>query len=133
MSRNGRLFWIVGDALELLQNVERLQRRFIAPDALQSVPCWEPPVDLYEQGNELRLLVALPGVDFSQLEVVLENGAVVVRGKRPMLPDLQRAAIYRLEIPYGYFERRIALPPGNYSLHEQFLEGGCLVLVLRHF
>jgi HSP20 family protein len=42
------------------------------------------------------------------------------------------AAIHRLEIPYGRFERRIPLPPGNYRLHEQFLEDGCLVLVLRH-
>jgi len=131
MSSN-RLFWIVGDALELLKNVERMQRRFIASDAVQPVPCWEPPVDLYEEGNELRLLVALPGVDFDQLQVAFENGSIVVRGKRPMHPASQRAAIYRLEIPYGSFERRISLPPGNFSLHEQFLQDGCLMLVLRH-
>jgi HSP20 family molecular chaperone IbpA len=127
-----RVLWIVGDALELLQNVERMQRRFVAADAAQPVPCWEPPVDLYEQGDELRLLVALPGVDFGQLEVVLEGGTVMVRGKRPMHPASQRAAIYRLEIPYGSFERRIALPPGNFTVQQQFLEDGCLVLVLRH-
>lgn len=126
-----RWFWIVGDALELLRNVERLQRRFVA-DAAQSVPCWEPPVDLYVQGDELRMLVALPGVDLGQLEVLIEDGSVVVRGKRPMHPAAQRAAIYRLEIPYGSFERRISLPAGRFSLHEQLFKDGCLMLVLRH-
>lgn len=129
---SSRLFWIVGDALELLQNAERMHRRLIASDTTQSVPCWEPPVDLYEQGEELWLLVALPGVDFGQLEVRLEDNVVLVRGKRPMHAASRHGAIYRLEIPYGRFERRIELPPGRFIVREQFLEDGCLMLVLHH-
>ncbi len=120
------------EALDLLQGGERLQRRFFALESLQSVPCWEPSVDLYENGDELRLLVALPGVHSRQIEVVLDEAGLVVRGTRPIPQALRRATIHRLEIPYGRFERWIALPPGNYRLHEQFLEDGCLVLVLRH-
>lgn len=104
-----------------------MRGRFSVADKSKSIPCWEPPVDLYEQGGELKLLVALPGVDFDALEVVLEKDAVVVRGKRPLHSNLQRAAIYRLEIPYGCFERRIPLPQGRFSLREQ----GCLMLVLH--
>lgn len=134
MKRGASWFWVFGDTLELVRDAERLQRRLFTADSLQSrVPCWEPPVDLYEHGSELTLHVALPGVASSQIEVALESGAVVVRGKRPMPPALLRGAIHHLEIPYGRFERRIKLPPGSFSLHEQFLEGGCLVVVLRHF
>ncbi len=119
------------DALELLQSAERLQRRFFLVDTLQALPCWEPAVDLYEQADELRLLMALPGVNSRQLEVVLDEAAIVVRGKRPMPTALYGASIHRLEIPYGRFERRVKLPPGTFQLLDQFLEDGCLALVLR--
>jgi HSP20 family protein len=126
-----RYFWIVGDALELLRSVERLQRRLVIANTMHSLACWEPAVDLYEQDEELRLFVALPGVNATQLDVFFDDGSIVIRGKRPLHPTLQRAAIYRLEIPYGNFERRIPLPPGRYSLEEQSLEEGCLALTLR--
>ncbi len=123
--------WMWADALELLQSTERLQRRFFVVGTLQAAPCWQPPVDLYEQGDELNLLVALPGVGARQFEVILEDAAIVVRGERPMPAAFQRASIHRLEIPYGRFERRIALPPGNFQLLQQFIEDGCLAIILR--
>jgi HSP20 family molecular chaperone IbpA len=33
-----------------------------------------------------------------------------------------------MEIPYGRFERRIALPTGRYELTERSYTNGCLVL-----
>ena len=132
MRADDRRLWMWAEALDLLQGGERWQHRVLACENLQSVPCWEPAVDLYENSDELRLLVALPGVDSRQIEVVLDEAGLVVRGRRPIPQALRRAMIHRLEIPYGQFERWIALPPGSYRLHEQFLEDGCLVLVLRH-
>ena len=119
------------EALELLQDAGRLQRQFFRVGVLQGAPCWEPPVDLYESGNELWLLVALPGVTPQQLEVVLAPSLIVVRGERSLPTNSRRAAIHRLEIPYGQFERRIALPAGEFELIDQRLEHGCLVLGLR--
>lgn len=125
-------FWIWAEALELLQNVERLQQPVVALDASQAMPCWEPAVDVYEQAEVLVLFIALPGVSPRQLEVVFEEHGIVVRGRRPTPTALQRAAIHRLEIPYGRFERRIAFPPGTFRLQNQYFEDGCLVLTLRH-
>ena len=120
------------EALELLHNAERLQHQFFRVGELHGAPCWEPPVDLYENGRELRLLVALPGVTPQQLEVVLApGGLIIVRGERPLPTDSRRASIHRLEIPYGHFERRITLPAGGFELIDQRLEHGCLVLELR--
>ena len=119
------------EALELLQEAERLQHQFFQIGVRQGAPCWEPPVDLYENGNELRLLVALPGVTPRQLEVVLTARVIVVRGERSLPTNSRNAAIHRLEIPYGRFERRIALPAGEFELIEQRLEHGCLVLALQ--
>ena len=119
------------EALELLQDAERLQRQFFQVGALQGAPCWEPPVDLYESGDELRLLVALPGVTPEQIELVLAPSLIIVRGERSLPTNSRRASIHRLEIPYGRFERRVALPPGAFELIDRRLEHGCLVLELR--
>jgi HSP20 family molecular chaperone IbpA len=123
--------WMWAQALEMLHDAERLQRQFFRIGVAEGAPYWEPPIDLYENGDELRLLVALPGVTPQQLEVVLAPGLIIVRGERSLPTNSRRAAIRRLEIPYGRFERRIALPAGAFELIEQQLEHGCLVLTLR--
>jgi HSP20 family molecular chaperone IbpA len=123
-------FWVWAEALELLRGAEKLQRRFFQSGAAEA-PCWEPSVDLYETGDQLTLCVALPGVAADELEVFLDSGAVVVRGERAFPAGYQRATIYRLEIPYGRFERRIALPAGRYQLVDRRLANGCLTLDLR--
>jgi HSP20 family protein len=123
--------WMWAEALELLQDAERLQRQFFQVGVLQGAPCWEPPVDLYENDNELWLQVALPGVTPEQLQVVFAPTLIIVRGERSLPTNSRRAAIHRLEIPYGQFERRIALPDGGFELIDQRLEHGCLVLGLR--
>lgn len=132
MQRRDADFWLWAEALELLQNAERLQLRSLALDIMQTVPCWEPAVDMYEQGDELTVRIALPGVSPRQLEVTLEEAVLLVRGRRPLPSALQRAAIHRLEIPYGRFERRISLPRGHFQLQQQYFEDGCLVLALQH-
>lgn len=123
--------WMWAEALELLQDAERLQRQFFRVGALQGAPCWEPPVDLFQNGDQLKLLVALPGVTPQQLEVVITPNLILVRGERSLPADSRHAAIHRLEIPYGRFERRIVPPAGGFELIDQRLEHGCLVLALR--
>jgi HSP20 family protein len=127
--RDPRL-WVWTEALELLRGAEKLQRGFYQLGAAEA-PCWEPSVDLYEVGDQLTLCVALPGVAADELEASLESGIVVVRGERAFPVAYQGAIIYRLEIPYGRFERRIALPAGQYELVDRRLEQGCLTLGLR--
>lgn len=59
----------------------------------------------------MTVLVALPGVAPDQVQVLIEGATLTVVGERP-LPAPAEAHIRRIEIPYGRFERRIALPPG---------------------
>jgi HSP20 family protein len=122
--------WVWAEALELLRGAEKLQRRIFQIGAA-GAPGWEPPVDLYETADGLTLCVALSGVAADELEVFLESGTIVVRGERAFPVEYQRAIIYRLEIPYGPFERRIALPAGQYQVVDRLLANGCLKLALR--
>ena len=82
-------------------------------------------------GFLLLLIVAMPGVAAERVQVVTEAGALVVRGTRPLPFEGARGRLRQLEIPYGAFERRIALPPGNFEVGRPELVQGCLVLRLR--
>jgi len=123
--------WMLSEAIEQIQRADRLQRQFFRIGQSSAAACWEPPVDIVASQGDLRMVIALPGVVPDRLEVVLEDSAIVVRGERPLGFGLMAGEILRLEIPYGRFERRIALPYGSYLLAETELENGCLRLLLQ--
>ena len=72
-----------------------------------------------------------PGVPPERIELNLDNDRLAISALRPPPACSQDAIIRRLEIPYGRFERRIALPAGRYELVEQVAQNGCLQLRLR--
>jgi HSP20 family molecular chaperone IbpA len=118
-------------ACELIADAERLHRQFFRL-ALDPAPAtWEPPIDVFEDEREVVVVVAMPGVDAERIQVAREAGALVVRGARPLPFRGARGRLRQLEIPYGAFERRIALPPGTFEVGRPELAQGCLVLRLR--
>ena len=123
--------WMLAEAVDLLDDADRLQRQFFRIAPARGGPCWEPPVDVINNGDCLTLLVALPGVPPGQFEVRVEDQAIVVRGERSIGASVGTGAIVRLEIPYGRFERRIVLAPGKYKLTNMLLENGCLRINLE--
>jgi HSP20 family protein len=124
--------WMWAQALEVLDQADRLQRHFFAPGPSDNgVPSWQPPVDIIETDLEYWILIALPGVPPQRVTAHIEGTALVVEGERPMPAKAIPGAIRRLEIPYGRFTRHIALTPGRFELREQTFDNGCLVIGLR--
>jgi HSP20 family molecular chaperone IbpA len=120
------------EACEMLDRADRLHRQFFQISTSQRRgPNWEPPVDLYETEEEIGILVALPGVEPANVQVVIEDGTLIVTGMRAMPAADRASVIRRLEIPHGRFERRIELPVGRYELRRRDLVNGCLLLTLR--
>jgi len=121
------------EACDLLAQAERLHRSFFrrVTSATDRHSTWEPPVDIYETATEVSIVVALPGVMPSQVQVTLGSDSVLVRGVKPIADAGITGQIHRLEVPYGAFERRIVLPGGRYELSRQELALGSLLLVLR--
>ena len=114
-------------ALELVDQAERLQRRFLrylgpAGDAVS----WEPPVDIQETPEGLVLVFALPGVTESDIEVHLEGGALTVSAIRRLALAHPEAVIRRLEIPHGRFVRQIELSGPALKLASSRYLNGCL-------
>lgn len=122
---------MLSQAVDLLDSAERLQRQFFQIGRAHDGPSWEPPVDMVDNGRQMDLLVALPGVPPDRFEVRIERQAIVVRGERAIGANVGPGAVVRLEIPYGRFERRIELPTGIYQVVAMQLENGCLRIQLE--
>ena len=119
------LMW--AQACAAVERADRLRRQFFH----HGTPHWEAPVDVFETGEALIILIALPGVELETITVTLSAGVLTVKGERPLPRELDNARIVRMEIPHGHFERRIELPPVPFELSGRHLANGCLMLRLQ--
>jgi len=115
------------EACAMLKQAERLHRQFFEPSQGARAARWEPPVDVFETEREVVIITALPGVPPEAVRAEIEVGTLIISGARPLPTMGGRAQIVRLEIPYGRFERRIALS-SRLELASRELTNGCLVL-----
>ncbi|HEY2686731.1 MAG TPA: Hsp20/alpha crystallin family protein [Steroidobacteraceae bacterium] len=131
MDISRRRSWMWADALALLDEAERKHRRFFdLMAAPASRPLWEPPADIFADGTEINVVVALPGVGADEVQVQITPLGLQIDAAVPPPNARHRLPVVRLEIPYGRMRRRIDLPAGRYALLEQRLERGCLYLRL---
>jgi HSP20 family protein len=119
------------EALSMLDRADRLHRQFFT----HAVHAWEPPVDVMEAGDEIRMQIALPGVPADSITIALEPGGVTVSALRAFPCREEGAHIHRIEIPYGRFERHIQMPLEDpylpLELVRKELADGVLTLTFR--
>jgi HSP20 family protein len=123
--------WMWAEACAMIDRADRLHREFFRPgSSATQVANWEPPLDIFETEAELWIIAALPGVELQDLDVSVEGNVLFIAGQRRLPAAARGAAIHRLEIPHGRFERRIPLPAARLTLNRSELANGCLVLSL---
>jgi len=66
------------------------------------------PVDAYRQGNEFKVLLDLPGVDPSSIELTVEKDILDVRATRDWV-QVEGDQIQMTERPHGEFRRQLFL------------------------
>src|SRR5438309_7746245 len=122
------------EALSLLEQADRLHRQFLRAAGAEQPHAWEPPVDVIETGDEVRVQIALPGVSADAIRVAVEPGGVTVSALRDFPCREDGAYLHRIEIPYGRLERRLQLPLDHphaaLELARQPLADGVLTLLL---
>jgi HSP20 family protein len=122
--------WMWNEALAMIAGAEHLHRRFFEPGISMQAATWEPPVDIFETDRELWIVVALPGMEYGDLDASIDGDVLRVTGQRRLPAAVRTASICRLEIPYGRFERHIKLPSARFVLGRSELMNGCLVVNL---
>lgn len=132
MSSRNATGWMWAQACDVLDQADRLHRQFFRLAAsARTRAVWEPPVDILEDEREVVIVVALPGVAEEGVKIALEAGVLVVRAERRIPSVGTRGVVRRLEIPYGYFERRIPLANLQLEAGTREFSDGCLILRLR--
>lgn len=71
---------------------------------------WAPAVDIYEQGSDIVLKAELPGVNPKDVDILVENNVLTLRGERSFDQEVKRESYHRVERAYGSFSRSFTLP-----------------------
>ena len=125
--------WMWEEACEMLERAERMQRQFFQVRAeMRHGPTWEPPVDIVETDRELTIVVALPGVQPRDIDVLIDGGMLVVTGARGRCrrPPMVASST-------GWRSRTAAssgasvLQAGRLELARREVADGCLLLALH--
>jgi HSP20 family protein len=70
---------------------------------------WTPTIDVCEREEEILIIVELPGVDKSDVQLSWNHGVLTISGqKRQQVPG-KRARYFCLERAYGQFKREIEI------------------------
>jgi HSP20 family protein len=73
---------------------------------------WAPRVEITQHGDNLVVRADLPGISQDEVNLSIEDNALVIEGERTMPSEEQQADVWCSECPYGQFRRVVALPEG---------------------
>lgn len=71
---------------------------------------FQPHIDVVDEGKVLRVTAELPGMERDDLNVSVEDGAIVLRGEKKQDVRSGEDGCYRLERAHGSFTRTIPMP-----------------------
>ena len=72
---------------------------------------WIPPVDIYEtESHDLVVKAELPDMAREDIEVKVENNALILRGTKKLPEGIKDEHVRRIERSYGAFHRAFTLP-----------------------
>ncbi len=75
------------------------------------VPAISPHVEVTETDDAYRVAAELPGLDEKDVEVLLEDQCLIIRGEKREEKDEKRKNYHLTERRYGTFQRTFTLPP----------------------
>jgi HSP20 family protein len=72
---------------------------------------WVPATDLFVTDEQIFLMMEIPGVRQEDLTILVAPTWIHIRGIKQS-PEAFKQGInfYKLEIPYGFFQKRVTLP-----------------------
>ena len=101
------------DLLATQKEFDRLFREAFTPgfgEGELSTRTWAPPVDIFENENNIVLKAELPGVEPKDVEVRVEDNTLYLKGERKFEKETKEENYHRIERAYGSFARSFSLP-----------------------
>jgi HSP20 family molecular chaperone IbpA len=130
--------WMWLQAESLLSEAEKIRWSFLESaaaarsDPLYGHPSWGPAVNVIETEEAFWVTAAIPGVEAEAIEIRIDDGWLILSGRRALPAEQQQGRPHIYEIPSGDFERRVRLPDGcRLEVGEKSLAQGLLSIELR--
>jgi len=71
---------------------------------------WTPAVDILERENGITITADLSGLSAEDVEVIVDKGALTLKGERTLEEAAEGETYHRVERSYGAFERSFSIP-----------------------
>jgi HSP20 family protein len=132
--RRLKLFGPMIELSRLQREVNRLFTLFVESNNPVVAPssAWDPSVDIVDDGEKIRVLLELPGVEAGDLRVAVRGRVVTVRGtKRGRTRAREGIRFSCMERYFGAFVKSVSLPrPVNSRQARSKLSRGLLEIQL---
>lgn len=74
---------------------------------------WQPAIDIEQRDNRYIVKADIPGVDPKDIKVSMENGNLIIEGKRETKVEENKQNYRRVERSFGSFYRCLNLPDAS--------------------
>ena len=71
---------------------------------------WRPAVDIKEEKDRFLIIADVPGVSPTDIEIMMENGVLTIKGERHSQMEDDNKTYKRVERTSGTFYRRFSMP-----------------------
>ena len=100
------------DPFDTLFNLQRALEARRTSDWLQQQTASQgpfPPINVFQQGDDILAIIELPGLDKSQLQIQAKENTIRICGKKDIdFPE--GVSVHRRERVFGEFDRTLSLP-----------------------
>src|SRR3954453_5256039 len=101
------------DPLDVLLNLQRALDAQTGSGWLQNQTASAgpfPPINVFQQGDDVLAIVELPGVEKKDLEIQAKQSTIRISGKKSA--NYPEGSVHRRERVFGEFDRTLSLPIG---------------------
>jgi HSP20 family protein len=134
VKRTARFYGPIVELSRLQGELNRMFAAFVETNNKGAAPAssWDPNVDVLDDGDTLRILVELPGVEAADVRVSIRGRVVMVRGtKKGRIRTREGMRFFCMERYFGGFMKSIPLPrPVNSHLAKTRMKHGLLEVIL---
>ncbi len=134
VKRTARFYGPIIELSRLQSELNRLFAAFVETNDKGATPAssWDPNVDVVDDGEMIRILVELPGVEAGDVKVSIRGRVVMIRGtKKGRIRAKEGMRFFCMERYFGGFLKSVAIPrPVNSHHAKTRLKNGLLEVIL---
>ena len=135
VKRTARYYGPIVELSRLQGELNRMFAAFVETNNAAGTPAatsWDPNVDVLDDGDSIRILAELPGVEAADVKVSIRGKVVVIRGtKKGRIRAREGMRFFCMERYFGSFVKSVPLPrPVNSHHAKTRIRHGILEVIL---